>query len=422
MIKTITKRNKSKTDFDPEKLNKWSEWASDKCNVQWSEIVFDAVRSLHDECTTKQLQQSLINACIAKKTDGHTKMAANLLVGEIYKEVFGGIKAPSLSEFYNSMVSKGIWRDMNYSESDLDYLDSKIKHERDFTYAYATLKQFYDKYGISINDQLQETPQFCFMGIAMSNMQNDTLDDVVKAYEAISKLENNLPTPTVALERTPQLPAPSCCVISGRDTVESIAAATHVAYTMTAKSAGIGIELRTRAPKDPVKGGKISHAGKHGYYSYIDKAVKSNRQQVRGGSATVTFNVLDPEIEQLLTMKQIRTDPTYRIDTLDYSFAVPNLFIRKVVKGEKWLTISPLYANDLWEASYAGDESSFEALYDQYVEHPKAVMKDARDIFVAWCSSRGDNGRVYLTFLDNVNKHTPFKDKIYLSNLCQLAA
>lgn len=419
MIKTIIKRSGTESDFDPEKLNKWGEWSSKDCGVNWSSVVFDAIKSLHDKCTTKDLQQSLINACIAKKTDGYTHMAANLLVGDIYKEVFGGVDAPSLKEFYKNMVTGGFWRDMGYSDSDLDYLNSKIDHSKDFTYSYATLKQFSDKYGISINDKLIETPQMCFMGIAMSNMQNDTLDDVVSAYQAVSSLKNNLPTPTVSLERTPQLPAPSCCVISGGDSVESIGAANHVAYTMTAKSAGIGIELRTRAPKDPVKGGKISHAGKHGYYSLIDKSVKANKQIVRGGSATVTFHALDPEIEELLTMKQIRTDQTYRIDTMDFSFAVNNLFLRKVAKNEQWMTISPYYANDLWDASYCGDEAKFESLYEMYLGHPKAVMKNARDIFVAWCVARGDSGRVYLTLLDNVNKHTPFKDKIMLSNLCQ---
>ena len=43
----------------------------------------------------------------------------------------------------------------------------------------------------------------------------------------------------------------------------------------------------------------------------------------------------------------------------------------------------------------------------------------SRDIFKAWVKQRSDTGRIYLTLLDNINKHTPFKQPIRQSNLCQ---
>lgn len=419
MINKIVKRDGSVVDFDVEKLNKWVEWGSKNCGVDWTSIVFESVRSLHEECSTVDLHKSLINTCISKRDAGYADMAARLLVGDIYKEVYGDFSIPSLKDFYHEMVELGYWDDLHYNDEDLEYLDTVIDHTADITYKYATLKQYVDKYSLKANDKLLESPQMTFMGIAMSNMRKGTLEDVVMLYEALKTLNSNLPTPTLTLERTPHRNSPSCCVISGGDTVDSIEAANSVAYKFTAKSSGIGIELRTRAPKDPVKGGKISHGGKHSYYKLIDAAVKANRQAIRGGSATVTFHCLDPEIDNLLTMKQVRTEATYRIDTMDYSFAVNNLFLRKVATDDVWSTISPYYANDLWEASYSGNQVLFEDMYNKYKDHPKAVVKKARDIFVAWVESRGDNGRVYLSFLDNINGHTPFKDKIYLSNLCQ---
>lgn len=419
MINKIVKRDGSSVEFDVEKLNKWSEWGASTCGVDWTSVVFEAVRSLHEECSTVDLHKTLINTCVSRKDPKYADMAARLLVGDIYKEVYGDFSVPHLRDFYKEMVELGYWDDMNYSDEKLDYLDTVIDHTIDITYKYATLKQYVDKYCLKAHGKLLETPQMTFIGIAMSNMRNDSIEDVVMLYTQLKNLSINLPTPTLNLERTPSKTSPSCCTISGGDGVGSIGAATQIAYDFTARSSGIGIELQTRAPKDPVKNGKILHGGKHSYFKHIDTAVKANKQEIRGGSATVTIHCLDPEIDKLLTMKQVRTEATYRIDTLDYSFAVNNLFLRKVAKDEEWNTISPLYAQDLWDASYSGDSVLFEELYNKYKDHKKVVKKKARDIFVAWVKSRGDNGRVYITFLDNLNSHTPFKDPIRLSNLCQ---
>lgn len=421
MINTVTKRDGTVVPFDPSKLNNWGDWASETTEVSWPEVVFNAIRTVSEGVKTTDLHQALIDSCLTYRTEQHTKMAARLLIGAIYKEAFDDFSVPSFVDFYHDMVEQGQWRDMGYSEQDLKTLDYNIDVTRDFTYSYATLKQFYDKYSLKSNDLVCENPQFAFMGIAMSNMSDGrgSIDDVITAYHKISSLKINLPTPTVALERTPMLAAPSCVVISGKDSVDSIAAANHVAYTMTAKSSGIGVELGVRSPKDPVKGGKIAHGGKHGYYSLISRSVQANSQLTRGGSATVTFHVLDPEIDKLLTLKQQRTDPTYKIDTLDYSFSVNNLFLKKVARNEEWMTCSIYNAPKLWELSYSGDEVAFEEEYNKILaSNTKKTMFKARDILRQWIKGRGDTGRVYITFLDNMNKHTPFKDPIRLSNLC----
>lgn len=422
MISYVTKRDGSVVEFDAEKLNQWSIWASNNCNIRWSDIVFGAIRKVYDKIPTTDLQKALIETCLEKRTDGHTKMAANLLVGVIYKEAFGDFSIPHLKDYYHEMVEDGWWIDMGYTDTELDYLDTVIDHTRDFTYSYATLKQFADKYGIKSFGRLVESPQMTFIGVAMANMvdEENRLESIRIAYEKLSMLKINLPTPTVSLERTPSLPAPSCCVISGDDTVDSIGAASHIAYTMTAKSSGIGVELRTRAPKDPVKNGRIAHGGKYSYYSYLDRAVKSNKQAVRGGSATVTFHSLDPEVLELLTLKQQRTDPSYRLDHMDYSLAVNHLFLRKAAKNEQWMLVSPYFAKELWDLSYSGDQEAFEAEYERVLKSSvKKTMIPARDIIAAWVKARGDTGRVYITYLDNINGHTPFKDPIRLSNLCQ---
>lgn len=419
MVQYVIKRDGTTEEFSSDKLNKWAEWASDSCGVSWSDVLLTAVKAMPDTISTADIHRSLIKTCIEMKDKGHVKMAARLLVGQIYKEAFGDYSIPSLKDYYHEMVDAGHWDFMGYSDDALDQLDTVIDHTKDFTYEYATVRQFYDKYAISVGGVCLESPQMMMMGLAMSNNRGGHLYEVVAAYKAISDLKINLPTPTLNGERTTLQSSPSCCVITGGDTTESIGAATMVAYEMTGARAGIGIEYATRSINDPVKGGRVSHTGKFPLYSFVDKAVKALTQVSRGGSATVTFTCMDPEVEMLLRLKSQRTDIRSRLDHLDYSFAVNNLFLSKVAKNEDWMLVSSYYAPELWELFYSPDVDAFAVEYERVLNsNVKKTIIPARKIMDAFLSMRNDTGRIYLTFINNVNSHTPFKEKVRLSNLC----
>lgn len=423
MIETVTKRDGHIEPFDPSKLNKWAEWASLECDVQWNQVVFDAVRGLHENVETENIHQALIDTCVHYQDSGHAKMAARLLVGQIYKEAFEDYSIPSLKEFYREMVEFGHWEDMGYSDDELDYLDSVIDHTRDFTYEYATVKQFYDKYAVKKFGRCLESLQMAMMGVAMSNMRNeeDRLKDVVGTYEELASIRINLPTPSLNGERTSLQASPSCCVISGNDTVNSIGAASHVAYTMTAQRSGIGTELSIRSLEDPVKGGMVEHGGKYSYYNVLDRQVKANTQIARGGSVTMTYTCMDPELDMLIRFKSLRQEEAKRLMFMDYSMAINTSFLMRAAKNQEWALTSIYYAPKLHELFYAGDHKAFEEEY-QRVLKDKSVPKtfvNARKMLKLALRVRVEQGRVYFTFIDNVNYHTPFKEAIRLSNLCQ---
>lgn len=418
----VTKRDGSIEEFDADKLNKWAEWASESCGVSWSDVILEASRQLHDNVSTTDIHKTLIEVCVNRKDTGHSRMAARLFVGQIYKEAFEDFSIPTLGEFYHQMVELGYWDDLNYSEEELAELDKAVDHTLDLTYEYCTIRQFYDKYAVSAYGRCLESPQMAIMGMAMSNTRNEVnrVDAAKSAYKKLSMLKINLPTPSLSGQRTPVAGSPSCCLISGSDSVDSIEAAVHVAYKMTAMSSGIGAELEIRGPKDPVKGGTIEHQGKLAYYRYLDRAVKANRQHSRGGSATVTFTALDPEIETLLRLKSQRVHPEMRIDTMDYSLAINNTFLKRVAKDEDWVLVSGYFAPKLYELLYANDEDAFEKELNSVINsNVKKQVVSARSIANLFFSQRSDTGRIYLTNLSNINSHTPFKEPIRMSNLCQ---
>ena len=66
MLKTIIKRNGSREDFQPSKLNKWSQWASEglRDRVDWSGIVLETVKAFGEVAHSQELQAQLILNCM----------------------------------------------------------------------------------------------------------------------------------------------------------------------------------------------------------------------------------------------------------------------------------------------------------------------------------------------------------------------
>lgn len=430
MITQVIKSDGSEVVFDPERLNKAAIFGDDG-NGNWSHIALDAYKRLYDGCTTKEVNQAIIDACISRKDEAHARMAGRVLVGQIYKEAFGGFtKIPSLPNFYHRMVDSGYWEDMKYTGLELTALEAVIDHSKDLSYGYAVLKQFRDKYGIkdAVNDILFESPQMMFMGMAMAVMKNMPKDrrikDVTKLYTYLSDLKINAPTPYLNGLRTGKTGYASCCVIKADDTAKSIGVAREVAYTMTVNQAGIGYYLASRSIGDGVRGNTIKHMGKLPYYRGIDAGVKENRQQSRGGSATVSFLALDPQIDELIRLRNPMTVTSKRINTMDYSVGINKSFVNRVAKNLDWMLVSYKDAPQLHDGMFTMTMEEFDSEVDKITKDasiPKTWIK-ARDLAMEIITQRTETGRLYVYWTDEMNRHTPFKEIIYSSNLCQEVA
>lgn len=283
-IKKIVKSDGTVVDFDSSKLNKWAEYASQN-NVDWSSIAVESYRKCFDGCTTMDLQNAMIATCIEKEKDEYMNMAGRLLIGSIYKEVHGGFRSiPTLKEFYHDMVERGFWEKMDYTDEELNELESVINHNINLEYSYTSLHQMRNKYLMKIegSDICLESPQFMFMGIAMASFELEDkehrLEDVKKFYKYSSEMKINIATPMLVNLRSPSKGLASCCVYTAGDTIDSLSAGDLIAYHMTANSAGIGSHVNSRSIGDPVKQGRVLHQGKLPYYRMIQSAVHANKQ------------------------------------------------------------------------------------------------------------------------------------------------
>ena len=443
-IRSVKKRDGSVVDFDPEKLNKWGEWAT-KNDLSWSEIVLDTLDKLYDGCTTTDIHKAMISSCVDKRDLKHLTFAARLLRGDLYKNVYGSSSPEPFIQSYNKLVEEGYWEDFGLTREDITKIEEVFDPTFDKTYEYTSLCQFVDKYALSrfVNGKKVpvETPQLALMGIALALFKQDTLDHALEFYKIIRERKINIATPIMAAARTGSNEFTSCFLATAGDTLDSISTGTQLCYTMTANRSGVGFEYDVRSYNDVVGNNKCLHAGKLPHYRMLLSTIKSVTQGVRGGAATVTFNVLDPEWDDLIRLKNPTTSLNKRIELMDYSVALNNEFLRRVAKNEDWLLISKKECPELHTAFYE-DRGNFPALVDKKIKEYKGensvanlldpeykpsppkkfngkIVK-ARDMFKVFLQQRQETGRIYCINIDNANDHTPYlEDKIRISNLCQ---
>jgi len=428
MIKTIIKRDKREEDFSPAKVNAWGEWASKTLGsyVDWSTVVLETVGTCPEKMSSEALQERLIKTCLDYNTWSYNRMAGRLYAALIYKKLYEG-KLPTVKELQTELVSRGYMVDLGYTDEEYAQVEKIINHKKDFKAAHFELDQVLKKYSIQnrVKKERFESQQFVFMRMAMTLASLSTpankMIDLENWYQLLSDKQVNAPTPNFVNLGTPLRSYVSCCLYTVGDNAESLAVGDHIAYTMTYKSAGIGSHLATRSLGDPVRGGMISHQGKLPYYRSLVGAVKANMQQGRGGACTTHYNIFDPQIEDLLSLKNPMTTEDKRIRGMDYSCGVNKFFAKKVAKDEEIFLFNAYTAPDLYAALYGKDPNEFERLYEQYENRAsfKKSRVSARYLAKEMLNQGFETGRMYIHWMDEMNRHTPFNEPIYSSNLCQ---
>lgn len=428
MIKTVVKRNGKSEPFDPKKINGWGEWATKTLGgkVDWGSAVLHVTSTVGETVTSEALQQALIDYCLSQRTWEYNRMAGRLYSALLSRKIYGGSKRPTVREVHLKLLDAGLMVALDYSEPEYAEVETIIRHDRDLKMAHYQIHQIRKKYALQ-NKAAGiefETPQFVYMRMAMALSQNEPRENrmnVVKDfYDLFSQFKINAPTPNFTNLGTPLNGYASCCLYTTDDTWRSLAAGDHIAYSMTALSAGIGSHIRTRSIGDPIRGGAILHQGKITYYRSLVGAIGANLQNGRGGAATVYYTCFDPEVSTIQAMKNPMTPTAKQVRGIDYNFGSNKFFARAVMRNEQIALFSYKDNRELYEAQYAKDQTLFETLYRRFLadDSAKKTWVNARDVFLGAETQASETGRHYLHNFDEMNRHTPFLDPIYSSNLC----
>lgn len=419
MLKSVIKYDGSVEEFRAEKLNKWAQYAT-KTGGDWSEIAISTYKRLPEIAKASDIHQTMINVCLDKEEIGYSRIAARLEQASLRKNMERLLHVSdrdSFKDIYNAMIDNGVWDKATMPEYNPVW-ESWYEDIYPNRLEYWQIVQWGDKYAIRKDGVPVETPHIGCMGIGLG-LHGDS-QDAFDLAKALVEGKVNLPTPALNGIRTGDFDTISCCIITSGDTVDSIGVAEHIAYKMTAKKAGIGIEFDTRSKGAPVKGGAVEHLGKHSIYATLDRAVKMFTQVSRGGSATVTFKCIDPEVESIVMWKTQRVDIETRLDKMDYSFAYNDAFLQAVINNEDWYLFDLVEAPEVHDAFYVLKAAEYNEVVKKSIDGGKKFKKlKARDLLKSVLIARNETGRVYSINVTRVNEHTPFIDVVRLSNLCQ---
>ena len=426
MIRTIIKRNGTKEPYIAEKINGWGIWASENLKgVDWSEVVLNTVSSLPFEVTSTELQKALIDYCLSKKTWDYNRMAGRLYTALIVREIHGSDAYPTVKELHQRLQEYALMEKLDYSDEEYEHIEKIIKHKNNLKLPQYALNQNRWKYALrdKVNGIEFETTQFIYMRMSMTICEetdkSKRMQEIEELYDEFTNQRINVPTPYYVNLGTNLKGFASCNTMTTLDTAKSLATGDHIAYMMTVASAGIGYHLKTRSIGDPIKNGLIKHQGKVPYIRANIGAVGANLQNGRGGATTIYFNAYDPEIETLMKLKNPNTPLAKQARGADYSVGFNGFIIKKAIANQEIALFSYKDAPKLYELMYSDDTKAFEKEYQKFIDSDlPRTMVSARKIVGDMLAESFDTGRVYEHFTDIINTHTPFKDKIYQSNLC----
>ena len=432
---SVRKRNgRGKESLDIDKIHSMVGFATENITgVSASHVEMNSGIQFFDGISTEDIQQILIksaNDLISLDAPNYQFVAARLLLFSLRKKLFHKLwEHPTLLEQINKCVERGVYDKgilENYTTAEIDRLNGFIDHERDYSFTYAGLRQVMDKYLVQdrSNGDIFETPQFMYMMIAATLFakypKEKRITYVKKYYDAISKFKINIPTPVMAGVRTPLRQFASCVLVDSDDSLPSIFSSDMAIGRYVAQRAGIGINAgRIRGINSRIRGGEIQHTGVIPFLKKFEATVRCCTQNgVRGGSATVHFPIWHQEIEDILVLKNNKGTEDNRVRKLDYSIQISKLFYERFIKDEEITLFSPHDVPGLYE-SFGMPE--FDELYEKYersYKTPKTKIR-AQELIGALLKERAETGRIYIMNIDHCNTHSSFKDKVYMSNLCQ---
>lgn len=429
----VKKRNGQNEVFEAEKINKVLIWATSGISgVSASDVAMNSRLQFYPGIKTSEIHKVLIQSAvdlISDKNPNYQYVASNLLNYLLRKEVFETKKElPSLLDCINRNIKVDLYDSLiltKYTQEEIAKCDSYIKHERDYDLTYAGLQQLIDKYLVKDRStgKSYETPQFCFMMIAMTVFadyeKSSRIEFVKELYDMISEHKISLPTPIMAGIRTPNRQFSSCTLIEVGDSLDSIFHGNVAIGQYVAKRAGIGINAgQIRALGSKVRNGEVVHTGVIPFFKMFQSTLHSCSQGgIRKGSATLYFPWWHKEIEDVLVLKNNKGTDDNRVRHMDYGIQFEKTFYNRFISNGDIALFSPSDVPGLYDVFGLPEFEEMYLKYESDKKIPKKFVK-ARELMNSFAQERIGTGRMYVMNIDNANNNSPFIQRMKMSNLC----
>ena len=439
-----------KRDGHRELLNieKWQAQIAKICkniaDVSQSMIEIKSQPHFYDGISTNEIDGITLRAIVdlidvdINPDIGHTNyqyVAGKQRLSMLRKDVYGTYNVPHLYSIVEKNVEIGLYTSELltwYTAEDWNKMNDMLDHEKDEQYGYAAIEQLIEKYLVRnrTTKGIYETPQIRYMIAAATVFHSEEPNNarmryIKEYYQSASDGLFTLATPVLAGLGTPTKQFSSCVLIRSDDDLDSIFASGEMMAKYASKRAGIGLEIgRLRPLGSPIRGGEIMHTGMIPFLKKWFGDLRSCSQGgIRNSSATIYYPIWHYQFDDLIVLKNNQGTEETRVRHMDYGVVLNAMFWRRFKNQENITFFDPNEVPDLYEAFYQ-DTARFEDLYVKYEKRTdlRTKVMSAEEVFKSGIlKERTDTGRIYLLYIDNVQKQGPFDPEfhtIYQSNLC----
>ncbi|CAG4971440.1 unnamed protein product [Parnassius apollo] len=391
-------------------------------------ITLKVISGIYSGVTTVELDNLAAETAATMTTDhpDYAVLAARLAISNLHKETkkhFSDVmtdlynivnphtkkRSPMISDFHYTIIMKNKER-----------LDSAIVYDRDFKYNYFGFKTLERSYLLKINNKVAERPQHMLMRVAIG-IHGEDIDAAIETYNLLSEKYFTHASPTLFSAATPRPQLSSCFLIAMKDdSIEGIYDTLKQCALISKSAGGIGLHVHCIRAKgtyiagtNGVSNGLVPMLRVYNNTArYVDQG--GNK---RPGAFAIYLEPWHSDIFEFLDLKKNTGKEEVRARELFYALWIPDLFMKRVEKDEKWSLMCPHDSPGL--ADCWGEE--FESLYERYERENRFVKQvRAQELWKAIIEAQVETGTPYMLYKDSCNRKSNQKNlgTIKCSNLC----
>ena len=404
-------------------------------------IINEANKNLYEGASEEEIKEALIlsSRSLVEAEPNYTYATSRILLDGLRTEALSFLEiAPNathaeMEKLYpktlNTYIKKAIDLELinpELGKMDLEKLGESLNPNRDLMFSYLGLQTLYDRYFIHKDEVRFELPQIFFMRVAMGLAigEENKEDRAIEFYNLLSSFDYMSSTPTLFNSGTIHSQLSSCYLTTVPDDLKGIYDALGDNAMLSKWAGGLGNDWTpVRGMGAHIKGTNGKSQGVVPFLKVVnDTAVAVNQGGKRKGAVCSYLETWHLDIEEFVELRKNTGDDRRRTHDMNTANWIPDLFMQRVMNGEKWTLFTPNETPDLHDLT----GSAFKARYEEYEKDAKEgkiqVSKEveAEELWRKIISMLFETGHPWITFKDACNLRSPQQHAgvIHSSNLC----
>jgi ribonucleoside-diphosphate reductase alpha chain len=439
----VTYPDRSSLPLDPQhvrrKLIRACSGMDDRCD--WREMAEETLQNLYDGVRLEEIDKAMIFAAKARieREPAYSFVAARLLLNVIYREVLpidadDNQNAATLEASHRSHFAAYLRHgvdlgrlDSSLLTFDLEKISGALCLERDNRFTYMGLQTVYDRYLTHSAGRRLETPQYFWMRVAMglAVLENEQKNErAIEFYELLSSLRFVSSTPTLFNSGTLHPQLSSCYLSTVMDDLEHIFKVISDDAKLSKWAGGLGNDwTNVRGTGAMIRGTNGESQGVVPFLKVAnDTAVAVNQGGKRKGAMCAYLETWHLDIEDFLELRKNTGDERRRTHDMNTANWIPDLFMKRVARNERWTLFNPSDCpdlHDLYGRAFEERYLQYEAMADRG-DLPLHRQVDAVTLWRKMLTMLFETGHPWLTFKDPSNICSPqdHVGVVHCSNLC----